>query len=287
MRRYLVTGGAGFIGSHFIRRLLAAETGATVVNLDLLTYAGVRKTVSELGKLDRHKFVHGDICDRGLVDSLMASADVVVHFAAETHVDRSITGPEAFLSTNVVGTGVLIEAANRHRVQRFMHVSTDEVYGSISAGSVTEDAPLNPSSPYAASKAAADLVVAAYRRTYQYEAVITRCSNNYGPYQHPEKLIPLAIARILEGGEIPLYGDGQQERDWLWVDDHCSAIQLLIDEAIPGEIYNVGSGVLRRNTDTAAKLVHLAGQGSISHVADRPGLFEAACVGLGAVGLIR
>ena len=271
MRRYLVTGGAGFIGSNFIRHLLDAEPQATVVNLDLLTYAGVEETVSELNRLDRHEFVYGDVRDATLVDSLAGASDVIVHFAAESHVDRSISGPRVFLSTNVVGTGVLLEAANRHRVDRFVHISTDEVYGSIPAGAATEASSLNPSSPYAASKASADLVVASYRHTYGYEAIVARCTNNYGPYQHPEKLIPLAISRLLRGASIPLYGDGSQERDWLWVDDHCAAIRLLVEEGVPGEIYNISSETLTSNREVAGRLVSLVGSGSIGQVADRPG----------------
>ncbi len=271
MRRYLITGGAGFIGSNFIRRLLADEPDATVANLDLLTYAGVEATVAELNQLDRHEFVQGDIRDPSLVDSLMAKADVAINFAAESHVDRSIVTPDIFLSTNVVGAGVLLEAAMRHQVPRFIHVSTDEVYGPIDEGAVAEDARLNPSSPYAASKAAADLLVAAYGQTHGYQAIVTRCTNNYGPYQHPEKLIPLAITRLLDGGDVPLYGDGMQERDWIWVEDHCDAIRLLVDAGTPGEIYNIGSGSLSSNVLTAETLQKLVGAGSIAHVADRPG----------------
>ena len=271
MSRVLVTGGAGFIGSNFIRRLLAADPNVTVTNLDLLTYAGVGGTVDELNALDRHELVLGDIRDRSLVDSLVAGADAVVHFAAESHVDRSIAGPEVFLSTNVVGTGVLLDAAVRHRVSRFVHVSTDEVYGPIASGSAGEQAPLRPSSPYAASKAAADLLVEAYRTTYGYEAVITRSTNNYGPYQHPEKLIPLAITKLLAGDPIPIYGDGRQERDWLWVDDHCAALHLLLDDGEPGEIYNIGADTQTRNIDVADSLIEIVGFGLIAHIEDRPG----------------
>jgi len=271
MRRVLVTGGAGFIGSTFIRRLLAADPGTHVINLDLLTYAGVRVTVDELNALDRHEFVHGDVRDRTLVDSLVAASDAVVHFAAESHVDRSISGPEVFLSTNVVGTGVLLDAAVRHGLSRFVHVSTDEVYGSISSGAAAETDPLRPSSPYAASKAAADLLADAYGTTYGYKAIITRCTNNYGPYQHPEKLIPLAITRLLAGGRIPIYGDGSQERDWLWVDDHCAALQLLLDEGKPGETYNIGADAQAKNRDVADSLIEIVGSGAVEHVDDRPG----------------
>ncbi len=271
MRRYVVTGGAGFIGSNFIRRLLATEPGVSVVNLDLLTYAGVDRTVAELDRLDRYEFIHGDIRDGAVVDSLLAAADVVVNFAAESHVDRSISGPGVFLDTNVVGTGVLLDSARRHGVRRFIHVSTDEVYGPAGTSAFDEGARLNPSSPYAASKAAADLLVASYRHTYGYEVIISRCTNNYGPYQHPEKLIPLAITHLLDDGSIPLYGDGRQERDWLWVDDHCAAIQVLVEEGVAGEIYNVSSGAPARNLQVAERLIEIAGRGSIEHVADRPG----------------
>jgi len=271
MRRYLVTGGAGFIGSNFIRRVLTVEPTATVINLDLRTYAGLRTNVAELDQLDGHEFVHGDVRDEVLVDSVMQSVDAVVNFAAESHVDRSIAGPRVFLSSNVVGAGVLLDAARRHRVPKFLHVSTDEVYGPVATGTVDEQGPLNPSSPYAASKASADLVVGSYRRTYGYEVIITRSSNNYGPYQHPEKLIPMAISHLLDGGTVPIYGDGHQERDWLWVDDHISALQLLLEVGTPGEIYNIGTDTRSRNLDVVMRLIDLVGEGSIEHVADRPG----------------
>lgn len=271
MRRYLVTGGAGFIGSNFIRRLLTDEASATVVNLDLLTYAGLSSNAAELDQFARHEFVHGDIGDNALVDALMDGIDVVVNFAAESHVDRSIAGPEVFLRSNVVGAGVLLDAARRHAVPTFIHVSTDEVYGPVPSGSVDETAALSPSSPYAASKAAADLIAASYRHTYGYEAIITRCANNYGPYQHPEKLIPLAITRLLGGDPIPIYGSGDQERDWLWVEDHVSAIKLLTEEGEPGEVYNISSGTTVPNVEIAQRLIGIIGSGSMEHVADRPG----------------
>ena len=214
-RRYLVTGGAGFIGSNFIRQLLAAEPDAEVTNLDLLTYAGVKATVDELDTDDRHRFVHGDIRVPKLVNQLVATSDIIVNFAAESHVDRSITGPTVFLETNIIGTGVLLDAARKADIARFVHVSTDEVYGSISTGYPTEEAPLRPSSPYSVSKAAADLLVQSYAVTYGYGAMITRCTNNYGPYQFPEKVIPLFATNLFEGKKVPLYGDGKAERDWL------------------------------------------------------------------------
>ena len=272
-RRYLVTGGAGFIGSNFIRHLLAAEPGAAVTNLDALTYAGVPATVAELDTDARHRFVHGDVRDVDLVDDLVAAADVVVHFAAESHVDRSITGPGAFLETNVVGTGVIIEAARRHHVPRFIHVSTDEVYGSIHEGFADERHPLDPSSPYAASKGAADLLVRSYATTFGYPAIITRCTNNFGPYQFPEKIIPLFVTNLLERKTVPLYGDGRNERDWLHVADHCRAISLLVDEGTPGETYNIGADNQMTNLALTRRILAAcdADESSIEMVPDRLG----------------
>lgn len=272
-RKYLVTGGAGFIGSNFVRLVLDREPQATVTNLDALTYAGVKSTVDELDGSGRHTFVHGDIRDRDLVNSLMPGHDVVVNFAAESHVDRSIEGPSVFLETNVVGTGVLIDAAHRHGVGRYVQVSTDEVYGSIAEGFAAEDAPLLPSSPYSASKAGADLLVESYRVTFDYPAIVTRCTNNYGPYQFPEKMIPLFVTNLSEGKSVPLYGDGRNERDWLYVEDHCSAIYLLVDEGNPGEVYNIGANAQVANIDLTNMLLSLTGrdESAIDYVADRPG----------------
>ena len=272
-RNYLVTGGAGFIGSNFIRHVLGAEHGARVTNLDLLTYAGVKATVDELERLEGHRFVRGDIRDRELVDGVMPGHDVVVNFAAESHVDRSISGPQVFLETNVVGTGVLIDAARRHAVPAFIQVSTDEVYGSLDAGFALEDAALAPSSPYSASKAGADLLVRSYATTFGYPAIITRCTNNYGPYQLPEKIIPLFITNLIDGQRVPLYGDGLNERDWLAVEDHCAAIHLLVDAGTPGETYNVGAGAQVTNLELTRQLLALMGRDDtlIEYVADRPG----------------
>jgi dTDP-glucose 4,6-dehydratase len=272
-RKYLVTGGAGFIGSNFVRMVLDREPDAEVTNLDLLTYAGVRATVDELDASERHTFIRGDIRDPKLVDSLMLGTDVVVNFAAESHVDRSIEGPAVFLETNVVGTGVLIDAARRHDVDRYIQVSTDEVYGSIAKGFAAEDAPLLPSSPYSASKAGADLLVESYRVTFDYPAIITRCTNNYGPYQFPEKMIPLFVTNLADGRKVPLYGDGLNERDWLYVEDHCSAIHLLIDAGTPGEVYNIGANAQVANVDLTKMLLQLTGRDDsyIDYVADRPG----------------
>jgi dTDP-glucose 4,6-dehydratase len=272
-RRYLVTGGAGFIGSNFIRHVLDREADAEVVNLDALTYAGVKATVDELDASDRHTFIHGDIGDAPLVDDLASKADVVVHFAAESHVDRSIDGPSAFLETNVVGTGVLIDAARRHRVARFIHVSTDEVYGSIAEGFASEEAVLDPSSPYSASKAGSDLLVRSYAVTFDYPAIVTRCTNNYGPYQFPEKVIPLFVTNLIDGKPVPLYGDGRNERDWLYVEDHCSAIHLLVDHGTPGEIYNIGANAQLPNIELTRHILDVMGKDDsfIERVPDRPG----------------
>ena len=272
-RRYLVTGGAGFIASNFIRLVFANEPDAHVTNLDSLTYAGVQATVDELDASDGHTFVHGDIRDVDLVESLMPGHDVVVNFAAESHVDRSIDGPSVFLETNVVGTGILIDAARRYGIDRFIQVSTDEVYGSIASGFAAENAPLEPSSPYSASKAGADLLVSSYEVTYDYPAIITRCTNNYGPYQFPEKLIPLFITNLLEGRSVPLYGDGLNERDWIHVEDHCAAVYLLVDGGTPGEIYNVGANAQVTNLDLTQRLLTLTGrdESAIDYVTDRPG----------------
>jgi dTDP-glucose 4,6-dehydratase len=272
-RRFLVTGGAGFIGSNFVRYVLEHEPSAQITNLDLLTYAGVRATVDELDDSPNHRFVHGDICDADLVEGLVPGHDVIVNFAAESHVDRSIDGPSVFLETNVVGTGVLIDAARRFEIPSFLQVSTDEVYGSISEGFAREDAPLTPSSPYSASKASADLLVHSYGVTFGYQAIITRCTNNYGPYQFPEKVIPLFITNLLAGRKVPLYGDGRNERDWLFVEDHCSAIHLLLDKGTPGEIYNIGADAQLANIELTRRLVDLLGRDEsfIERVVDRPG----------------
>jgi dTDP-glucose 4,6-dehydratase len=272
MRRFLITGGAGFIGSNFVRHILETQPDASVLNLDALTYAGVPATVAELGE-DRHTFIHGDIRDAALLDAVMEGIDVVVHFAAESHVDRSISGPSAFLETNVVGTGVVVDAARRHRVPRFIHISTDEVYGSLAEGFAREDRVLDPSSPYSASKAASDLLVRSYGVTFEYPAVVIRCTNNFGPYQFPEKVIPLFVTNLLEGRKVPLYGDGGNQRDWLHVGDHCRAISLLIDVGEDGEIYNVGGDNQLSNLDLTRKILAALGadESMIERVADRPG----------------
>ncbi len=272
-RRYLVTGGAGFIASNFIRLVLEREPEALVTNFDALTYAGVPATIEELDASERHTFVKGDIRDASLVEEIAPGHDVIVNFAAESHVDRSIDGPSVFLQTNVVGTGVLIDAARRHDIGRYIQVSTDEVYGSLAEGFATEQYPLEPSSPYSASKAGADLLVQSYGVTYDYPAIITRCTNNYGPYHFPEKLIPLFVTNLFEGHKVPVYGDGLNERDWIYVEDHCAAIHLLVDEGSPGEVYNIGANAQTTNLDLTRKLIELTGrdESSIEYVEDRPG----------------
>ncbi len=273
--KILVTGGAGFIGSAFIR-LLIAETSHSVVNLDKLTYAGNLENLTAVDSSDRYSFVHGDICEQRLVDSLVESErpDAVVHFAAESHVDRSILSPEPVIQTNLRGTFTLLEAARKHKIGRFAHVSTDEVYGSLAAPlEATEEFPLNPSSPYSASKAGSDLLARSYFVTYKVPVVITRASNNYGPYHFPEKLIPLMIANALEDRPLPVYGDGMQVRDWLYVVDHCRGILAVLEKGRDGEIYNIGGNRSLPNLEVVKLLLSLTGkpESLIQYVTDRPG----------------
>ncbi|MFE9098980.1 dTDP-glucose 4,6-dehydratase [Streptomyces sp. NPDC007264] len=271
--RILVTGAAGFIGSNFVRNLLAnayAEwEDARVTALDKLTYAGNRDNLP--ASHPRLEFVRGDICDAGLLRELLPGHDAVVHFAAESHVDRSLEGAGEFFRTNVLGTQTLLDAVLDSGVERVVHVSTDEVYGSIAEGSWTEDWPLLPNTPYAASKACSDLVARTYWRTHGVNLSITRCSNNYGPYQHPEKLIPLFVTNLLEGQQVPLYGDGRNIREWLHVDDHCRGIHLVLNGGRAGEIYNIGGGNERTNRAITEHLLELTGSGPemIRHVPDR------------------
>ena len=275
--RVVVTGGAGFIGSHYVRSLLGgaypAFAGAQVVVLDLLTYAGTMTNLPDPAVEPRLEFVHGDICDPAVVADVLAGADVVVHFAAESHVDRSISGAADFVSTNVVGTQVLLQGALDAGVSRFVHVSTDEVYGSIERGSWPETHPLEPNSPYSASKAGSDLLARAFHRTHGLGVVITRCSNNYGPHQFPEKVIPLFVTNLLDGRKVPLYGDGLNVRDWLHVDDHCRGIQLVAEKGRDGEIYNIGGGIELTNRELTGRLLAAVGAGPemIEPVADRKG----------------
>jgi dTDP-glucose 4,6-dehydratase len=291
MKNVLITGGAGFIGSNFVRYILASEPEVRVYNLDILSYAGSLENLNSLPDEQRHVFVQGDICDRALVDGLFAryGIDTVVHFAAETHVDRSIVGPGQFIQTNVVGTFTLIEAArnywaNRTDSVRFHHVSTDEVFGTLAADEPAwqETAPYAPNSPYSASKAASDHLVRSYHHTYGLPVSITNCSNNYGPYQFPEKLIPLIILNALEGRDLPIYGDGRQVRDWLYVEDHCDAIYRVLTSGKDGETYNIGGNNQPANIEVVShicdyldeclpKSPHRPHARLIRYVDDRPG----------------
>ncbi|GGK26506.1 dTDP-glucose 4,6-dehydratase [Streptomyces camponoticapitis] len=273
--RTLVTGGAGFIGSHYVRTLLdggyPGSEGTEVTVLDKLTYAGNRDNLPAAHP--RLTFVEGDICDPELVRALLPGHDAVVHFAAESHVDRSLESAAEFVRTNVGGTQTLLDGCVAAGIERFVHVSTDEVYGSIDHGSWTEEWPLAPNSPYAASKASSDLIARAYWRTHGLDLSITRCSNNYGPYQHPEKLIPRFITNLQEGVPLPLYGDGRNIREWLHVDDHCRAIQLVLDQGRAGEIYNIGGGNEQTNLGITELLLELFGadRSMVRRVADRKG----------------
>ncbi|MEU0990112.1 dTDP-glucose 4,6-dehydratase [Streptomyces sp. NPDC005953] len=271
--RLLVTGGAGFIGSEFIRGWLRSDPTAHVTVLDALTYSGVEANLTSVAHRPGYRFVRGDVCDPAVVDQVMTGQDVVVHFAAESHVDRSIQGAGPFVHTNVVGTQVLLDAALRHGVGRFLQVSTDEVYGSISEGSWTEEWPLSPNSPYSASKSAADLLALAYHRTHGLDVVVTRCTNNYGPHQFPEKVIPLFITQLLDGRTVPLYGDGRHIRDWLHVSDHCRGIELVLHGGKPGEIYHIGGGTEVSNHKLTGLLLDAVGAGwdRVTRVADRKG----------------
>lgn len=273
--RILVTGGAGFIGSHFVRELLTGaypDIRATAVTvLDKLTYCGNRANLAPVAADPRLVLTRGDICDAATVDALMRTHDAVVHLAAETHVDRSIHGGATFVRSNVLGTQTLLDSAVRHGVRRFVHVSTDEVYGSIEQGSWREDHPLAPNSPYSAAKAGSDLLALAYHRTHGLPVSVTRCSNNYGPYQYPEKVIPLFITNLLDGLPVPLYGDGGNIRDWLHVDDHCRGLALVLAGGRPGEVYHIGGGLELSNTELTGRLLAACGADwdRVEHVADR------------------
>jgi dTDP-glucose 4,6-dehydratase len=272
--KILVTGGAGFIGSHFIRRLFSSRADVQVVNLDKLTYAANLNNLKDIAKDSRYAFVRGDVCDLASVDRALAGCDAVVHFAAESHVDRSIYDPLPALRTNVNGTANLLQAARAHGIARFVHISTDEVYGDIQDGFVaSEDDALEPNSPYAASKASADLLVRSFVRTYKFPAIIVRPSNNYGPNQFPEKFLPLIISNALDGIPLPIYGDGSQQRNWIHVEDTCSAIQSVLEQGRMGDIYNVGGATVETNLSMAQRILkHLKlPDASIQHVEDRPG----------------
>jgi dTDP-glucose 4,6-dehydratase len=271
--KILVTGGAGFIGSHFIEYLLKKNSRCHVVNVDKLTYAGHLSNLKSISHHRRYQFVQADICDAKKIDQLVRGCEAIIHFAAETHVDRSIKNAGVFIETNVEGTHVLLEAGLRHKIKRFLHVSTDEVYGSRRKGFFRESDPLCPSSPYAASKAASDLLVLAYAKTYQMPVVITRSSNNFGPRQYPEKVIPLFITNLLKNKKVPLYADGGNVRDWIYVHDNCEAIELVFRKGRPGEIYNIAAGHYMTNLDLTKRILKVMGKPltMISHVKDRLG----------------
>lgn len=276
MKKILVTGGAGFIGSNFIRYMLNKYQDYKIVNLDLLTYAGNIKSLDDVKDNPNYLFVKGDIADNKLVDKIVSDnkIDVIINFAAESHVDRSITNPDIFVKTNVLGTQNLLEVAKKYKTEKFFQISTDEVYGSLGkTGFFTEKTPLSPNSPYSASKASADLLVMAYHHTFGLNVNITRCSNNYGPYQFPEKLIPLFITNALDNKQVPLYGDGLNIRDWLFVEDHCSAIDTVLHKGKNGEIYNVGGNNEKTNKYITDTILKYLGKDSslIKYVADRLG----------------
>lgn len=272
--KLLVTGGAGFIGSNFIRLILNKCPDWNIVNLDSLTYCGNLENLADVQNNDKYRFVRGDIANRQAVNQLLAEGfDAVINFAAESHVDRSILDASPFIRTNIEGTLVLLEGAQKYGVKKYVQVSTDEVYGSIEKGSFTELSNLDPGSPYSASKASADLLALAYWNTHKTPVVITRCTNNYGPYQFPEKLIPLAISNLIEGKSIPVYGDGLNIRDWIYVEDHCSALLTVLEKGAPGEIYNIAGNSEKTNLDIVNTLLRLLGKSRdmIHFVADRPG----------------
>ena len=270
--KLLVTGGAGFIGSNYVRYVLR-ETDDEVVVYDSLTYAGNLSTLKDVDDDPRYSFVKGNICDPGVLEEAMAGHDAVVHFAAESHVDRSIVGSDDFVNTNCFGTNVVMDTARRLEIGRVVHIGTDEVYGSVEVGSSKEDDPLEPRSPYSASKAGSDLIALSYHHTHDVPVTVTRCTNNFGPWQYPEKAIPLFTTNLLDGGTVPLYGDGLNERDWLYVDDHCAGVHLVLGSGAPGEIYNIGAGNETPNRVLVDKLLALLGkdEASVDYVEDRLG----------------
>ncbi len=272
--KILVTGGAGFIGSCFVRYILTRYPDYKIINLDALTYAGNIENLNDIKNNPNYTFVHGNICDKKLVNELVKNTDCIINFAAESHVDRSITGPEIFIETNVAGTLNLLQAAKEAKIERYLQVSTDEVYGSLGkTGYFYETSPIAPNSPYSASKASADLLVKAYFETYKMPVLITRCSNNYGPYQYPEKLIPFFISKLLKNEKVPVYGDGLNVRDWLYVYDHCSAIDTVLHKGKTGEVYNIGGHNEKTNIEITKLIIKAMNkdESSIEYVQDRPG----------------
>jgi dTDP-glucose 4,6-dehydratase len=270
--KLFVTGGAGFIGSNYVRHVLDT-TDDEVTVFDALTYAGNLSTLRDVDDNPRYRFLKGNICDPGTLEEAMAGHDAVLHFAAESHVDRSIAGPDDFVLTNCFGTNIVMDTARRLEIGRVIHIGTDEVYGSVEVGSSTETDPLEPRSPYSASKAGSDLIALSYHHTYGLPVTVTRCTNNFGPYQFPEKAIPLFVTNVLDGQKIPLYGDGMNERDWLFVDDHCAGVQLVLHHGAVGEVYNIGAGNETPNRVLVDKLLALLGVGEemVQYVTDRPG----------------
>lgn len=273
--KLLITGGLGFIGSNFIRYILKKYSDYEIINLDKMTYAANPENLRDIENDSRYKFVKGDICDRELVNDLISKEkpDAIINFAAETHVDRSILDPDAFIKTDIFGTHTLLEAVRKYKIERYVQISTDEVYGSIEKGLFTEESNLKPNSPYSASKAGGDLLVRAYSKTYNLPVLITRSSNNYGPYQYPEKLIPLFITNLIEGKKVPLYGDGLAVRDWLYVLDNCAGIDTVLHKGKIGEIYNIGADNEKTNKEITEIILKELGkdENSIEHVKDRPG----------------
>ncbi|TDI93680.1 MAG: dTDP-glucose 4,6-dehydratase [Caldithrix sp.] len=255
MKRYLVTGGAGFIGSNYIRYMLKKHRDVEIINLDKLTYAGNPDNLKDIQADSRYKFIKGDICDEVLVNKIMTEIDFVVNFAAESHVDRSIGAPDDFIRTDVFGTFVLLEAARTNKIEKFIQISTDEVYGSIDKGSFTENDPLMPSSPYSASKTGADRLAFSYFVTYDLPVIITRCSNNFGPFHYPEKLIPLFVTNAIENKNLPIYGDGKNVRDWIYVEDHCDGVDFVCQNGRLGEVYNIGGGNERTNLEITDRIL--------------------------------
>jgi len=271
--KILVTGGCGFIGSNFIHYIFSKHPDYQIVNLDKLTYAGNPENLSDLEKDKRYSFIKGDICDAAVVEKAIDGVDAIVNFAAETHVDRSILSAGSFVNTDVYGTYVLLEAVKKHKIKRYIQISTDEIYGSIEKGSFTEQSLLNPNSPYAASKASGDLLVRAYYKTYNLPLIITRSSNNFGPFQYPEKFIPLFITNALSGLKLPLYGDGKNVRDWIYVEDNCEALDIVLHKGIEGQTYNIGGGNERQNIEIVKIILKKLGrpESIIEFVKDRPG----------------
>ena len=270
--KQFVTGGAGFIGSNYVRYVLDNSDDEVTV-YDALTYAGNLSTLKDVDDSPRYQFVKGNICDPGVLEDAMRGHDAVVHFAAESHVDRSIAGPDDFVNTNCFGTNVVMDTARRLEIPRVVHIGTDEVYGSVEVGSSKETDPLEPRSPYSASKAGSDLIALSYHATYGLPVTVTRCTNNFGPYQFPEKVIPLFTTNLMEGIPVPLYGDGLNERDWLYVDDHCSGVALVLADGAPGEIYNIGAGNETPNRELVDRLLAAFGVGEemVNYVEDRLG----------------